>query len=152
MSTIEVSRPMTASREAVWGVLADFANIADWNGGVTESFSTSEAADGLGAQRHCDLKPFGGLEETIRGWEPMREIVISIDSAAKLPIKTGLVTFTIDGDDAGPTVNVHYDYAPKFGPIGKLMTPLLDRQLTTGFGGFLDDLDAEAVKRSAAVG
>ena len=35
MSTINVRRQMTASREAVWGVLADFANIADWNSGIT---------------------------------------------------------------------------------------------------------------------
>lgn len=152
MSTIDVTRSMTASREAVWEVLADFVNIADWNGGVTKSFSTSDAIDGVGAQRHCDLKPFGGLEETIQGWEPMREMVISIDSAAKLPIKTGLVTFTIEGDDAAPTVNLHYDYSPKFGPVGSLMSPLLDRQLSKGFAGFLDDLDAEALKRAAAVG
>jgi hypothetical protein len=152
MSTINVNKQMTASREAVWGVLADFANIADWNSGVTKSFSTSDATEGVGAKRHCDLKPVGELEETIAGWDPMREMVISIDSASKLPIKSGLVTFTIDGDDTAPGVGIHYDYTAKHGPIGRLVTPLLDRQLKKGFGGFLDDLDAEAVRRSAVAG
>jgi hypothetical protein len=152
MSSINVSRPMTANREAVWAVLADFANIADWNGGVTKSFSTSDASDGVGARRHCDLKPFGGLEETIAGWEPMNKMAVSIDSASKLPIQAGLVTFEIAGDDATPSVNVHYDYTPKFGSLGRVMTPLLDRQLTKGFAGFLDDLDTEALKRASAVG
>ena len=40
-------------------------------------------------------------------------------------------------------VSVQYDYLPKFGLLGQIMGSLaLDRQLTKGFKGFLNDLDA----------
>jgi uncharacterized protein YndB with AHSA1/START domain len=136
MSSISVNRHVQTPRESVWSVLADFANIADWNSGVTESFSTSEAAEGVGATRHCDLKPLGALEETIAGWEPMREMVVRIDSAAKLPIKTALVTFTLDGDDSAPTVTIVYDYVPKFGPLGRVIEAR--RDVKGARGGVVD--------------
>lgn len=147
---IRVQRDVAAARSAVWAVLADFPNIADWNGGVKKSFAKGDAVEGVGAQRHCDLAPMGGLEETIAEWVPEERMVVSIDSASKLPIKSGRVTFSLDeGDSATPT-EVHYAYETKFGPIGKLMGPMLDGQLKKGFGGFLEDLEKEAKTKTAA--
>ena len=139
MRSIHVSRQMTAPRSAVWAVLADFPNIADWNGGVKSSHSTSELTAGVGAQRHCDLAPMGGLEETIAEWVEGERMVVNIDSATKLPIKSGAAAFTI-GD---LVTRVDYDFEPK-GLLGRLMGPILSRQLRKGFDGFLADLDAAA--------
>ena len=78
-------------------------------------------------------------------------MVISIDATKKLPIASGTVTFTFDqdGDDAPMTpAGVTYRYRTKWGPIGRLMGPMLDRQLTTGFGGFLEDLERAAQESS----
>jgi len=130
---------MTAKPEAVWAVLADFPNIADWNSGVKASHATSDATSGVGATRHCDLAPLGALEETIAEWDEGRRMVVNIDSAAKVPIKRGVATFVIDGE----TTTVDYAYEPA-GVLGKLMAPVLSRQLTKGFQGFLQDLDAAA--------
>lgn len=143
MRSVHVSRQMTAPRSAVWSVLADFPNISKWNGGVKTSYSTSEAATGIGAKRHCDLAPVGGLEETITEWVDGERMVVNIDSASKLPIERAAAEFTI-GDNV---TEIHYEYEPK-GLLGKLMGPILSRQLTKGFNGFLDDLDTAAAAAS----
>ena len=143
MRSIEVSRRIPSAPEKVWAVLADFPNIATWNTGVAKSFATSDSTGGVGAQRHCDLAPFGELEETVKEWEDTRRMVISIDSAKKLPIAHGEVTFVLNRTDDATEVNVNYAYKPKFGLLGQVMGSVaLDGQLTKGFNGFLKDLDA----------
>ncbi|MGB5368085.1 MAG: SRPBCC family protein [Polyangiales bacterium] len=145
MRTIEVERDIEAPRDDVWAVLADFPNIASWNTGVKESFSTSDATEGVGAKRHCDLAPAGGLEETIQVWEPDARLEISIDSAKGLPIQHGLAKFALKPSELGTLVTVAYSYQPKFGVVGQLMGRLLmDGQLTKGFRGFLKDLEQAA--------
>ena len=143
MRSIKVSRRISAAPADVWAVLADFPNIAAWNSGVAKSFSTSEATDGVGARRHCDLAPFGELEETIKEWDEPRRLVVSIDSAKKLPIAHGLVTFDLVSAEDATETSIEYAYKPKFGLLGQIMGSLaLDGQLKKGFNGFLKDLDA----------
>ncbi len=148
MRSINVSRRIPSAPESVWAVLADFPNIARWNSGVAKSFATSDSTAGVGAQRHCDLAPFGELEETVKEWDDTRRMVISIDSAKKLPIAHGEITFVLSPMDDATEVSVNYAYKPKFGFLGQIMGSLaLDGQLTKGFKGFLKDLD-EASRRS----
>ena len=143
MRTIDVSRRIPSGPGKIWAVLADFPNIATWNTGVTKSFATSDRTGGVGAQRHCDLAPFGELEETVKEWDEASRMVISIDSAKKLPIAHGEVTFVLSPADDATEVSVTYIYQPKFGLLGQIMGSLvLDGQLTKGFKGFLKDLDA----------
>jgi uncharacterized protein YndB with AHSA1/START domain len=143
MRSIKVNRRIPAAPAKVWAVLADFPNIAAWNSGVAKSFSTSEATDGVGARRHCDLAPFGELEETIKEWDEPRRLVVSIDSAKKLPIAHGLVTFDLVSAEDATETSIEYAYKPKFGLLGQIMGSLaLDGQLKKGFNGFLKDLDA----------
>lgn len=144
MREVVVQRDIEAPRAAVWSVLADFPNIADWNSGVTNSASTSDATEGVGATRHCDLAPMGTLEETIAEWEPEERLVINIDEATKIPLKSGRVTFTLDEAEGSTATEITYAYEPKFGPIGSLMGPMLDKQLKKGFEGFLEDLEKAA--------
>ncbi len=145
MRSIKVSRHIPSSPEKVWAVLADFPNIATWNTGVAKSFATSDRTSGVGAQRHCDLAPFGELEETVKEWDGSRRMVISIDSAKKLPVAHGEVTFVLKPAEHGTEISVNYAYEPKFGVLGQILGSLaLDRQLTKGFKGFLKDLDAAA--------
>lgn len=143
MRLIKVNRQIHSAPEKVWAILADFPNIATWNTGVLKSFATSGSTSGVGAKRHCDLAPFGELEETVKEWEDERRMVINIDSAKKLPIAHGEVTFVLAPAEHGTEISVTYAYKPKFGMLGQIMGSLiLDRQLTTGFNGFLKDLDA----------
>ncbi len=137
--TISVARHLDASPEEVWAVLADFPNIATWNGGVKTSYATSAATKGVGATRHCDLAPVGALEETVREWEPGRRMVVSIDEARRLPLRSATATFVVEPKGRGTEVSIEYSYDPQ-GPVG----PVMDRQLTKGFAGFLADLELAA--------
>lgn len=141
---VKVRRVLDASAEAVWSVLADFGNIASWNGGVKASHSTSDESGGVGATRHCDLAPVGQLEETIVEWSPAERMVVRIDSAKRLPIKKALVDFELQpvGSDTSERteVTITYRYETKLGVLGAATGPVLDRQLSSGFEGFLDDL------------
>ena len=141
MRSITVKRRTSAAPAAV---LADFPNIAAWNSGVMKSFSTSESTSGVGAQRHCDLAPFGALEETVKEWEEERRLVVNIDSVKKLPMSRGVATFLLNaaGDGATEVAN-----QPKFGVIGQLLGSIaLDGQFTTGFTAFLKDLDTASTQ------
>jgi len=145
MRSITVSREVSAPPKAIWDVLADFPNIADWNGGVRKSRATSDLTEGVGATRHCDLKPAGTLEETIAEWEPEKKMVVNIDSATKLPIRRGVATFELAGTDNQRTeVRVGYEYLPKWNLLGKIIGNSLDKQLAKGFTGFLEDLETAA--------
>lgn len=141
MAQVKKNRTFAATPQQVWDVLADYPNIASWNTGVKNSHATSEATSGIGAQRHCDLAPLGSLEETVQAWNEPSHLAISIDSAAKLPIKSGLADFALTPVANGTVLEFTYDYTPKFGPVGKLLTPLLNKQFEKGFTGFLDDLE-----------
>ena len=72
--------------------------------------------------------------------------MIRIDSAAKLPIKSGLVTFTLADGDGSTATDLTYSYTPKLGPVGALAGPMIDRQLRKGFTGFLADLETAAAE------
>ncbi len=144
MREINVEGNIDAPVGAIWGVLADFPNIADWNGGVKKSFSTNDQTDGVGATRHCDLSPAGGLEETVVEWDEGKRLVISIDSTSKLPFKSGLATMSFDEVNGATAMSIHYAYEPRFGPLARLLGPLLDKQLSKGFTGFLSDLESTA--------
>jgi uncharacterized protein YndB with AHSA1/START domain len=139
MRTISIGRTLDAEASAIWDVLADFPGISSWNSGVNTSRATSEATSGVGATRHCDLAPIGALEETIQEWDPGHRLVVSIDEAKRLPIRNARATFTMEPADGGTTVTIDYEYHAQLG-VG----PLLDRQLSKGFAGFLDDLEREA--------
>ncbi len=152
---VKVGRVVDASADAVWSVLADFGDIASWNGGVKASHSTSDESGGVGASRHCDLAPVGQLEETIVEWAPAERMVVRIDSAKRLPIREALVHFdlrpvdgTTDRTDDRTEVTITYRYDTKFGVLGAATGPVLDRQLSSGFEGFLDDL-GDAAKLAA---
>ncbi len=145
MRSITVQRNISTSSKAIWDVLANFPNVADWNGGVKKSWATGEQTEGIGASRHCDLKPAGTLEETIAEWDPLNKMVINIDSATKLPIKQGVAAFKLrsNGDDQ-TSVEIHYEYVPRWSFLGKIIGGALDKQFTKGFSGFLDDLENAA--------
>ncbi len=141
---VRVDRRLDSPPAQVWSVLADYPNISAWNSGIKNSFSTSESTEGVGAQRHCDLAPLGGLDETIREWVPEERLAISIDRATKIPIKQGLATFSLAPDGDGTAFSLSYDYEAKGGPLSGLIARMLRGQLEKGFAGFIDELEPAA--------
>lgn len=145
MNSITVSKTIAAPQQSVWDVLADFGNIAAWNSGVSASFLTDgDDSVSVGSQRHCDLKPVGALEETLIAMEAPQRLVVRIDRASRLPIKSAEIEFLLSHDDAGTLTTVNYRFEANGGPLAGVMGKILEGQLETGFTGFLDDLDLAA--------
>ena len=152
-ATISASKTVSADRDDLWAVLADFPNIADWSAGVKRSYATSSSDTGVGAQRHCDLSPAGALEETIQEFVPGERMVISIDKASVVPIKSSLTTFELrDAEDGsgGTEVSVTAQTQPKGGPLSPIIARRMAKGLTKGLAGLIDELDTAA--RARAVG
>ncbi|MEM7092276.1 MAG: SRPBCC family protein [Actinomycetota bacterium] len=150
MNSISVTKVMEAPQQAVWDVLADFANIADWNSGVATSFHSGGPEEVVvGTQRHCDLKPMGALDETLQVIEEPSRAVVSIDKAARIPIKHGEVEFLLAAEGDGTRTTINYTFQPKGGPIAGVIGKMLEGQLTKGFTGFLDELETAAQAQPA---
>ncbi len=152
MRNVEIERMVAAPRSAVWAVLADYPNIADWNDGVVKSYGIGDATEGVGAQRQCDLAPNGSMRmrETVAEWVPQERMVIDIDQIEKMPITGARMTFTLADGGEATRFTMSYEYEPKGGPLAAILGPLMDRQMNKGFNGFIDSLEPAAQARAAA--
>ena len=144
MRNLEIERTVQAPRSAVWAVLADYPNIADWNDGVNKSFAVGDALEGVGAERVCELDGSVKLHETVTEWVPEQKMVIAIDRIEKMPVNKATMTFTLG--EAGDTtpLTMSYDYEPKGGPFGFVIAAMMGRPMRKGFNGFVDSLEKAA--------
>jgi len=149
MRNVKVGRDLTASRSSVWAVLADYPNIADWNEGLLKSYAIGDATEGVGAQRQTELVPNGTMRmrETVTEWTPEERMVLEVDQIEKMPVKQATMTFLLSGSGDTTTLTMDYDYEPKGGPFAFILGLLIDRQMTKGLGGFIDNLEAAAQAR-----
>jgi uncharacterized protein YndB with AHSA1/START domain len=145
---VRVERSIPAAPSDVWAVLADLPNHASWRNDVKVSRMLGEATSGVGARRHLDLAPVGGLDETVLDWEEGHKMVVAVDKATVVPVKSGEATLVVDreGDDESK-VTWEFRYVPKGGPFGRVIGAVADRQLTKVFRGVLADLEDAARKR-----
>ncbi len=144
MPTLTVSRTSTKPREALWEVIADFPNIANWFSGVKTSVSTSTDERGIGATRFCELSPAGALDERVLEWEEGRRVVVSVDQAAKAPVKTAVADFSLTETADGVVLGVDYEFTPKGGALGRAVSPAMTKAISRAFTKFLDDWEAAA--------
>jgi carbon monoxide dehydrogenase subunit G len=117
-----------APRETVWAKIADLGAIQEYHPGVSSSYYTSDEREGLGASRHCDLLPFGEVEERIVEWQAGDSYTFEIYDGRKLPPFANAVgRFGVLQDGDGTTVRFEIEYDLKFGLFGKLLDRLMVR-------------------------
>lgn len=143
MNTVITARTIPHSKEKVWAIIDDFPNIHVWNPGVKNSHSTSiDTETGEGAQRHCDLAPFGSFEERITEYVPNEKMVVDIYDGAKLPpIKNMVAEIKLQELGVDSTrVSFSFSYDTK-GIMGKIMNPIMIKpKMTEGTENFLKGL------------
>jgi hypothetical protein len=143
-----VERSIAAAPADVWAVLADLADHASWRRDVKASRMLGEQKSGVGARRHLNLAPVGGLDERVLGWEEGSKMVVAVDKATVVPIKSGEATLVVEGErDDKSKVTMEFRYVPKGGSLGRVIGPVVDGQLTRVFRGVLADLERAARKR-----
>ncbi len=112
MTRIQNSITVDASREETWRALADLSAIQDYfPEGVKRAVYTSEHREGLGASRHCDLHPFGSVEERATRWNDGKALSLEITDG-KLTPPFAFAAFHFDVEEAanGTRVTFTMDY------------------------------------------
>ena len=119
MTTFQEQISIEAPPAKVWAALADIGNIAQWNPGVIDSYTTNETA-GLGGTRHCDLQGNSFLKEEVVKFEPEKAITMRITDS-NMPFKSADIHFTLTAAGDQTNVSVAPEYEIKYGLIGTLM-------------------------------
>ena len=143
MSHIQRQIRINAPKTHVWEALADFGGVYKYSPGVIESKSTTEANEGVGAARVCQLAPMGAVEERILTWREGESYSLEIFDGKKVPpFKHAIATISLQSTGPNDTlVNIDFDYALKYGPIGAVMNLMMVRTfLDKGFAGLLAGL------------
>ena len=146
MPEFTTTRQIAAPVETVWAVLDDFGDIQRWNPGVTSSALTSVGPVTEGTTRHCDLKPFGGVNERILQHTPYERLTVSIYETFTLPISDSIADFNIAPFGDGTELTLHYSYT--LNRLGRLAKGTTDKQLRKGIGGLADGLHRESERIS----
>jgi hypothetical protein len=141
---IRVQRRMAASTESVWALFADFPNLASHWRGLRATRAIGDQTGGVGARRRVELKPIGGMDETVTIWEEGRRIDTQNLPSASVPFKHAESTLTLEPDAEGTLATFDYRYVPRGGPLGRLAGPLIDKMLTGTFTDMLAATDEAA--------
>lgn len=109
-----------ASKERVWEVIGDFGNTYLWNPAVEHSHSTSEAPNGVGATRHCDLTiSKASIEERVVHWVENEEMRVEIfDGRRTPPFKEAWGHVTLKEAPGGTLTRLQLHYDLKYGILG----------------------------------
>ena len=119
---------ISAPKEKVWQIIADFGGVYVYNPTVPNSYATSKNNGGEGATRHCDLAPFGSVEERILEWREGDGYTLEIYASEKTPpFKKAIASLDLVEDGDGTIVKGTLEYALKFGPMGALMDATMAR-------------------------
>ncbi len=149
MSSFTETITIDAPIDRVWATLADIGSIHEWNPGVHDSYTLSEAASGLGARRHCDLGGRNYLKESVASMTEHEHLTMRIDES-NLPFARADIRFDLDTDGPRTTVSVTPDYTLKFGPLGAFMDVAMVRRryrkgmasLLRGLKRYVEEMDA----------
>ena len=89
-----------------------------------------EQAEGIGAQRRCELKDGGHLDEEVVEWANQESLALTITGGKGLPpfVKAGGRFTLSDGESGGTDVGLALEYQLRFGWVGSLMDRLMVRR------------------------
>lgn len=128
MASISGETQIRATREEVWAAVADLGAIQAFHPGVTRSYYTSERKEGVGASRHCDLKPFGSVEERATEWNEGESFTLEIYDGQRMPpFKVAHGSMTVESNGTGTTARLTLEYEMRYGFLGHVMDRLMVR-------------------------
>ena len=107
---------INAPKERVWDIIADLTTVQYYDPGVISTRYTSEAREGVGASRHCDLPDEGYVEERVTNWKPGESYTINIYEGSEIvaPFATQDARFTLieDGQETTARMEIEYELKP----------------------------------------
>lgn len=108
---------INAPKERVWDILADLRTVQYYYPGVISAHCTSEASEGVGASRRCDLPENGYLEERVTEWKPGESYTINVYEGSDIvaSFATQDIRFTLREDGQETIVGMEVEYGLKPG-------------------------------------
>ncbi|HAV63977.1 MAG TPA: hypothetical protein DCY13_16625 [Verrucomicrobiales bacterium] len=145
----------------VWSALSNLSLVQQYTPGVKLARHTTEQRQGVGAGRHCDLEPFGSVEEVVTEWQENRRLVLAITAGAGIPpIREMTGRFDLIPAGSETLVRTLVSYTPEYGWVGRLLGKLaikprfqsMLRGMLEGLKEYVEDrvLSPEVVKFNAA--
>ncbi|WP_114285288.1 SRPBCC family protein [Candidatus Halocynthiibacter alkanivorans] len=152
MAKITLEKAVNAPLSDVWKSWDAFADIYTFHPGIENSYLLDGSQPtGTGARRRCDF--VGGknhvLEEIV-AYEPEKKLTVKIYDG-NIPLKVAFVTFEFRA--LGPQrtqITTTADYEMKMGVLGKLISPIMRKQLGAGLDALLDGNAAFMTERTKA--
>ena len=112
MTRFQTRIRIEATAERAWGTLADLTEVQNYSDSVSGTCLNTDARQGVGASRHCDLVPLGQVDETVLEWEEGRRFVHDlVPSGGAPPLRGGRIEWVVepDGDETVATITIAYD-------------------------------------------
>lgn len=140
---------IAAPPAAVWAVLARLDALHEYDPGIARSALRSDARDGVGADRHCDIKAGGWFRERVTLWKPEHELEFTLYDCT-LPVHRLRHHYTLTPERGGTRVDQVQDYALKYGPLGAVLdTLVVRRKWDAGIKSFFAGLKRHVENRHA---
>ncbi|MDW3652516.1 MAG: SRPBCC family protein [Bacteroidia bacterium] len=122
---LSASTFIQAPQEKVWQVVQEIGDIQSFHPLIKKSYRLNEK-HGLGAERHCELKPMGVMDEQIISWKEGEGFTAKVIGGKMLPpCEYMLGDLSLKAEGRGTRVSFTFRYAMKFGLLGKIMNHLL---------------------------
>lgn len=126
MTSFKTDIRINAPKSDVWKVLADLGGIQSYNAAVKKSYYSTDAKEGVGAGRVCELIPMGEVEEKAIAWNDQESYTLDVKPVGgNPPLKRAEATLTVQEDGNQTLVTMEMEYEVKFGPLGKLMDMMM---------------------------
>ena len=122
-----------ARKDVVWRALADLGEVQQFHPFVKKSYYVSDHKSGIGASRHCDLKPGGRVEEEVTDWQDGDSLTLTISRGEKMPpFKVNRFRQTLREENGETVLRMEVDYEIKYGLLGRVLDKLIFRYQLSG--------------------
>ena len=127
MTKVNAEVLIDATRSDVWRILANLESLSEYDAAVAKAFYVSDAREGVGAARQCDLPSGGYIRERITDWRPEEGYALDVYEG------TGVESFDSVGvsfrlEDAGPGTKVALEVDSELRPDALGMADEIDAQ------------------------
>jgi uncharacterized protein YndB with AHSA1/START domain len=147
MTEVLHSRSIAAPASAVWSVLADFAQLANWAPVITHSSAMTQTSEGVGTMRRVAIGRTILLER-ITEWEPEKILAYELEGLPPI-IASAVNRWVLDDQGASTSVSLTAVVEPGPRPPMKAAAAVAARRIGATNSSLLDCLAVEAEKIGA---
>jgi ligand-binding SRPBCC domain-containing protein len=149
MTTLTNCIDIRAPREQVWETLTHLDLLAAYDPGTKASVLIGERADGIGAERRCDVQG-GWFIERVTAWEPGQTLTFELVTCS-FPVNSLRHDYTFTESDGLTQVSQVMTYELKYRTVGRVLdAALLRRKWDSGIKAFLAGLKQHVETAQAA--